>query len=379
MGPLSGIRVIEIASAAPGPFAVTLLADAGADVVRVERPDVVAAKGHRESRDPLRRGRQSIGINLKTEPGRDVLRRLTGGADVLVEGFRPGVAERLGIGPDVLCADNPALVYGRMTGWGQEGRRAPRAGHDINYIALAGALGPLGPADRPPTPPLNLVGDFGGGGFLLAFGILAALLERAHSGRGQVVDAAMVDGAALLTAHLHGLIASGDWTGPRGENLLDGGAPFYTTYETADGGFVAVGAIEEKFYERLVHGLGLDPRDLPDRDDPSTWPVLRERFAATFRTRAREQWDTEFADTDGCVTPVLSPQEAAAHPDNTNRGVFLEATGAHQPAPAPRFSRSSSGVPTAPTPAGTDTETVLAAMDIDSQTSQDLRAGGHVA
>jgi len=339
-GPLHGVRVVEIASAAPGPFACMVLADLGAQVLRVDRANKRRAQPH----DPLARGRRTVSVDLKALDGPAVVKRLVNRADVLVEGFRPGVAERLGIGPDDCHALNPRLIYGRMTGWGQTGPLADRAGHDINYIALAGALEPIGPADQPPVPPLNLLGDFGGGGLLLAFGIVAALYERERSGRGQVVDAAMVDGAALLTAWLHGQRAAGYWTADRGRNLLDGGAPFYTTYRTADGKYVSVGALERRFYAQLLAGLQLDPEQLPAQYDQSGWPQLREEIAAAFRRRTRDEWEEIFAGTDACVTPVLTPEEAAEHPHMRARDAFVEIDGVRQPAPAPRFSRTPGAV-----------------------------------
>jgi alpha-methylacyl-CoA racemase len=330
MGPLHGIRVLEIASLAPAPFGCMILADLGAEVLRVDRTSGGGLG------PPLGRGRRSVAVDLKHPDGPAAVLRLVESADVLVEGFRPGVAERIGIGPQPCLARNPRLVYARMTGWGQDGPLAPRAGHDINYIAVAGALEPIGRAGERPVPPLNLVGDFGGGGMLLAVGVLAALVERERSGAGQVVDAAMVDGAALLTTFLHGMRNGGMWSHPRGENLLDGGAPFYDTYETADGRYVAVGAIEPQFYAALLAGLGLAGEELPAQQDRSGWPVLRERFAAVFACRTRDEWASLFADTDACVTPVLAPDEAAAHPHNAARGVFVDGA----PAPAPRFSRT---------------------------------------
>jgi len=342
MGPLSGVKVVEVASLAPAPFGCMVLADLGAEVLRVDRarPDGSGVVGAVPLGPPLGRGRRSVSVNLKHPDGAAAVVRLAASADVFVEGFRPGVAERLGIGPDECLARNPRLVYGRMTGWGQDGPLAPRAGHDINYIGVAGALEPIGRAGERPVPPLNLVGDFGGGGMLLALGVVAALYERERSGAGQVVDAAMVDGAALLTTFLHGMRAAGMWSEPRGENLLDGGAPFYDTYATADGRYLSVGALEPQFYAALLAGLGLAGEELPPQLDRSGWPVLRERFTAVFATRTRDEWTEIFAGTDACVTPVLAPGEAAGHPHNVARSVFVEADGVLQPAPAPRFSRT---------------------------------------
>ncbi|HEY7015460.1 MAG TPA: CaiB/BaiF CoA-transferase family protein [Streptosporangiaceae bacterium] len=375
MGPLDGVRVIEIASLAPAPFGCMILSDLGADVLRVERAETC---GRPAPPDPLARGRRSIGINLKAAEGVELLLRLVAGADVLVEGFRPGVAERLGFGPEVCAGRNPRLVYGRMTGWGQDGPLAPTAGHDIDYIAIAGALFPIGRAGERPVPPLNLVADFGGGGMLLALGILAALIERERSGLGQVVDAAMVDGSALLTAFLYGLRAAGAWRDERGVNLLDGGAPFYDTYETADGGAVAVGALEAKFYAELLAGLGLAGEDLPGQHDRAGWPVLRARFAEVFATRTRDEWAAVFAGSDGCVAPVLSPAEAHRHPHNAARGTFAEVGGVVQPAPAPRFGRTPAGHPDAPPVPGADTDTVLAGLGCKPDEIAALRASGTV-
>jgi alpha-methylacyl-CoA racemase len=363
-GPLAGLRVLEIASLAPAPFACTLLADLGAEVLRVDRVSDVRPTVA-TSADPLGRGRRSIAVDLKHPDGGALVRRLAGRADVMVESFRPGVAERLGIGPEDCHAVNPRLVYGRMTGWGQSGPLADRAGHDINYIAVSGALGLIGPADRPPEPPVNLVGDFGGGGMLLAVGILAALWERERSGQGQVVDAAMVDGAALLTTALHGLRAVGSWPGERGTNLLDGGAPFYATYETADGKHVAVGPLEERFYARLLDGLGLaDDPELPAQYDRARWPELRQRLATAFKQRTRDEWAARFEGTDACVSPVLSPWEAAAHPHNAARGVFTETGGVCQPAPAPRLDRTPAAVQGPPPVPGQHTRTALSEWGI---------------
>jgi len=375
MGPLDGVRVIEIASLAPAPFGCMVLSDLGADVLRVERAENC---GRPAPPDPLARGRRSIGINLKAAEGVELLLRLVAGADVLVEGFRPGVAERLGFGPEVCAGRNPRLVYGRMTGWGQDGPLAPTAGHDIDYIAIAGALFPIGRAGERPVPPLNLVADFGGGGMLLALGILAALIERERSGFGQVVDAAMVDGSALLTSFLYGLRAAGAWRDERGVNLLDGGAPFYDTYETADGGAVAVGALEAKFYAELLAGLGLAGEDLPGQHDRAGWPVLRARFAEVFATRTRDEWAEVFAGSDGCVAPVLSPAEAHRHPHNAARGTFAEVGGVMQPAPAPRFGRTPAGPPEAPPVPGADTDAVLEGLGSAPDEIAALRAGGTV-
>ncbi|WP_433384405.1 CaiB/BaiF CoA transferase family protein [Actinoplanes sp. CA-142083] len=343
-GPLAGVRVVELAGLAPGPFGCMILADLGADVILVDRP----GGGRTPPHGPMQRGRRVVELDLKTPEGIESLLRLVERADVLVEGYRPGVAERLGFGPGDCEKINPRLVYGRMTGWGQDGPLAARAGHDIDYIAVAGALEPIGRAGERPHAPLNLIGDFAGGGMLLAVGILAALLERERSGCGQVVDAAMVDGSALLMAFFHGMIANGSWPFPRGANLLDGGAPFYDTYETSDGGFVAVGALEPAFYAALLDGLGLTDADLPGQLDRNGWPLLRDRFASVFRTRTRGEWTGVFAGTDACVAPVLSPAEAPGHPHNQARKAFVEVDGLAQPAPAPRFARTPPDTPSGP-------------------------------
>ena len=375
-GPLSGLKVVELAGLAPGPFATMILADLGADVVRVDRAtpgeDVIGLQT-----DPLARGRRSVGINTKTPEGVDLVLKLCDTADVLIEGFRPGVAERIGLGPDVVHARNPRLVYGRMTGWGQDGPLASAAGHDINYIGIAGALEPIGRAGERPVPPLNLVGDFGGGGLLLAMGVLAALHERTTSGQGQVVDASMVDGAALLTTSLHGMAAAGLWGGGRGDNMLDGGAPFYDTYETSDGKYVAVGAIEMRFWGDLVKVLELDPDSLPLHVDKTQWPRLREILAAAIGKYTRDDLVARAEGTDACLTPVLAPGEAASHPHNAARGTFVEIGGMVQPAPAPRFGRTPPETPEAPHAKGSDTEAVLAELGVTDLDA--LRSAGAIA
>jgi len=372
VGPLEGLTVIEIASLGPGPFCAMVLADLGAQVIRVDRREGMAALPL--AMDPLNRGRRSIVLDLKRPEAREVVLRLVERADVLQEGFRPGVAERLGIGPDVCLGRNPRLVYARLTGWGQDGPLAARAGHDIDYIGLVGALHPIGRAGGPPVPPLNLLGDFGGGGMLAALGVLAALWERQRSGRGQVVDAAMVDGSALLTAMFHGMRAAGLWNDERGTNLLDTGAPFYDCYETADGKHVAVGALEPQFFMGLLMGLGIDPGSLPLQFDPSGWPVLRERLAAAFRTRTRDEWDQVFSGVDACVAPVLTMEEAARHPHNVERGTFVEVGGLTQPAPAPRFGRTPAAVPSPPAAAGEHTDEILAECGFTPEEVAALRA-----
>ncbi len=330
-GPLAGVRVLELAGLAPGPFAGMMLADHGAEVLRVDR---VAAVSDRPRRDVMDRGKRTIGLDLKSPEGVEAFKKLAAGADVVIEVFRPGVAERLGIGPADLHAVNERLVYGRMTGWGQEGPLAPRAGHDIDYIAISGALSLLGREGGKPTPPINILGDFAGGGLMLAYGVLLALFERERTGRGRVIDAAMVDGAAALFAMFYHGVQAGAW-GPRGTNLLDTGAPMYDTYETADGGFLAVGSLEPQFWAEMVAKMGLS--DLPDRDDSANWPEIRKRLATEFRARTRAEWEAVFEGSDACVSPVLSMDEAVRHPHNQARGTFVEVDGMTHPAPAPRL------------------------------------------
>jgi alpha-methylacyl-CoA racemase len=340
-GPLAGVRVLELPSIGPAPFATMLLADLGADVVRVDRPGGQPLQVVPPEHDLLGRGKRSVAIDLKVAAGVERLLRLVERADALVEGFRPGVAERLGVGPDVCLARAPALVYARMTGWGQDGPYAGTAGHDITYVATAGVLNAVGEAGGAPQVPLNLVGDFAGALYLTT-GLLAALHASRTSGRGQVVDAAMVDSSAHLMTAFHGLLARGAWRDERGSNLLDGGAPFYGVYETSDGGWMAVGALEPRFYAELVDRLGLDPgdADATGRSDPSRWPALRERLAAAFATRTREEWRAAFAGSDACVAPVLSMTEAQRDEHLVARGTFAEHDGVVQPAPTPRFSRT---------------------------------------
>lgn len=369
-GPLHGISVVEFASIGPGPFAAMMLADLGARVVRVERPDAIGGKA---PQDPLLRGRAaSMSIDLRHADGPGVALRLVGVSDVLIEGLRPGVMERLGLGPGPCLEVNPRLVYGRMTGWGQHGPRAPEAGHDIGYIALSGALHAIGEADLPPPPPLNLVGDFGGGALLLVVGILAALAERGVSGLGDVIDAAMVDGSALLTSMMHGMRASGLWSDARGSNLFDGSAPFYRCYRTADDRFVAVGALEPQFYAELLEGLGLSGDDLPDQYDRSGWPRLRERFGEVFAGRTRDEWTEAFAGSDACVAPVLGMAEAPDDPHLAARGTFVDVAGVTQPASAPRFGRAATPEPGAPRPPGSDTRAVLTDLGYDDEAIEAL-------
>lgn len=347
MGPLDGIRVLEFEAIGPGPFAGMLLSDMGADVLLVDRPASSGLGLERERwYDVMMRGRRSVTLDLKSAGGRAAALDLAARADALIEGFRPGVMERLGLGPEVLLARNPRLVYGRMTGWGQSGPLASRAGHDINYIALAGVLHAFGRSGEAPVPPLNLVGDFGGGGMLLAFGIACALLEARRSGKGQVVDAAMVEGASLLAAMFSGFLAAGRWSEVRGANILDTGAPWYDAYETRDAKYVAIGAIEPKFYADLLERLGLS--DLPEQNDRSRWPELRRRFAQAFKSKTRKEWCAVFEGSDACFAPVLTFGEARAHPHNVARAGFVKVGGVDQPAPAPRFSRTPGAVRAAP-------------------------------
>ncbi|NOY55342.1 MAG: CoA transferase [Actinobacteria bacterium] len=368
MGPLNGVTIVEIGSIGPGPFCGMMLSDLGANVVRVERPDPQPYP------ELLHRGRASIAVDLKHPEAAGVVLRLVERADGLIEGFRPGVAERLGIGPDACLDRNPRLVYGRMTGFGQEGPLASVAGHDIDYIALSGALYPIGLAGGPPVVPLNLLGDFGGGGMLLAVGMLAGLLEAARSGRGQVVDAAMVDGSALLTTFVHSMLSAGLWSRRRGDNLLDGGAPFYGVYETSDGNYMAVGALEPKFFTELLDRLGLDTDAVPNQYDRSQWPRMRELFRRTFATRTRAEWTAIFDTADACVAPVLSLEEAPAHPHNRARRTFVEVEGIVQPAPAPRFGRTPVDTPGPVSKPGQDTEEVLESFGFRSEEIAALRA-----
>ena len=346
--PLAGVRVVELAGMGPGPHAAVLLADLGADVVRVERPGAAPP------------GRSSVAADLKSVAGREVVLSLAERADVLVEGFRPGVTERLGVGPADCAARNPRLVYARMTGWGQHGPLADRAGHDINYLAVTGVLDAIGRAGAPPTVPLNLVGDFGGGSLYLVVGVLSALLERERSGCGQVVDAAVVDGVSHLAAAIWGLRGAGRWRDERGTNRLDSGAPFYDVYRTADGGHMAVGALEPRFYALLLDGLGLDPAGLPDQDDRAGWPTLRRVFAEAFGARTRAEWTAIFDGVDACVSPVVPFADVPSHPHIAARGTVVEVGGLSRPAPAPRFSRSAAG-PRPARPEPVDARAVLAA------------------
>jgi len=380
-GPLSGVKVIEIQGIGPGPFCGMLLADMGAEVLRIDRAQAVRGGDPAQPPlDTLARGRRSVGVDLKSPDGVETVLRLVEQADAFIEGFRPGVTERLGIGPDECLARNPRLVYGRMTGWGQDGPYSPTAGHDINYIALAGALDPIGRAGEKPVPPLNLVGDFGGGGLILAYGIVCALLEAKTSGKGQVIDAAMVDGAAVLTTFIYGLRAMGFWQDERGTNLLDTGAHFYDTYETADGKYVSIGSIEPQFYAELLRLTGLDKEDLPGQMDRSQWGPMKERLEALFRTKTRDEWDAILESSpDVCYAPVLSMAEAPDHPHNKQRGTFVEVGGVVQPAPAPRLSRTPGAVSRPPAHPGQHTDEALADWGFAADEIAKLRETGAIA
>jgi alpha-methylacyl-CoA racemase len=361
-GPLAGLRVIEVAGIGPAPFCAMLLADLGADVVRIERASGQTDGLQVERRfDVMNRGRRGVALDLKDPADVAQALELIDAADVLIEGFRPGTMERLGLGPDVCLVRNPRLVYGRMTGWGQTGPLAHAAGHDINYIALSGVLHANGRAGAPPVAPLNLVGDLGGGGLLLAFGLLAAVLERVASGRGQVVDASMVEGSALLMTLFYGLHAAGDWRDAHGTNLLDSAAHFYDVYETADAKFVSVGAVEARFYVELMSALGLSADDARQRFERSTWAQRKAEVAAAFRTRTRAEWCAALEGTDACFAPVLGLAEAPHHPHNVARGTFVDIGGIVQPAPAPRFSRTPPAIPAEPCASSSSVSSILAA------------------
>ncbi len=378
-GPLDGLRVIELAGLGPAPFCGMILADLGADVVRVDRKGSVSDwLLSSPTHDVHNRGKGSIVIDLKNPEGVRIALDLIASADALIEGYRPGVAERMGVGPGECLARNPALVYGRMTGWGQTGPNAAMAGHDIDYIALSGALGSIGTAERP-IPPLNLVGDLGGGGMLLAVGVLAAVFSARRTGEGQVVDAAMVDGSALLMASHHGLMADDSWVARRESNLLDGAAPFYTTYRTSDGGHMAVGALEPQFFAELLEVLGLDIDSLPAQMDRDGWPAMREAIASRFAEGTRDAWEEAFSGRDACVAPVLSMEEAPDHPHNRDRETFIDVGGHPQPAPAPRFSSTPSTRPTAPVARGADTGSILAGLGYSPEQVGKLRESGAVA
>lgn len=378
-GPLSGVKIAEFAGIGPGPFCAMMLADLGADIVRIDRADkVTGADPAKPSLDVLNRGRRSIGVNLKDPDGVDAVLTLVERSDALLEGFRPGVMERLGLGPDVCLERNPRLVYGRMTGWGQDGPMADVAGHDINYMSLTGALAAIGRAGEPPVPPLNLVADFGGGGMVLALGIAAALVERNSSGRGQVVDAAMVDGVSVMMSIFHGMTAMGVWHEERGTNMLDSGAHWYDAYETSDHKYVSVGPVEPQFYALLLDKMGLDAAEFPQYDQ-SRWPELKRRFAQIFATRTRDEWCDLLEGTDACFAPILTMSEAPAHPHNVARGTFVTEYGIPQAAPAPRFSRTPARIDAPPPHAGQHTDAVLAEFGLDAERIASLHASGAIA
>lgn len=381
-GPLAGVRVVELAGIGPGPFTAMMLADLGADVIRVDRVTEVRPEAFGTPHpDLLNRGRRSVAVDLKSTGGREVVLALVRGSDALIEGFRPGVTERLGLGPADCLAANSRLIYGRMTGWGQDGPNAAYAGHDIGYLALTGALHGIGRADERPVPPMNLLGDFGGGGMMLALGIVAALYAVRSGAAGQVVDAAIVDGVSVLSTQIHALRRLGRWHDPRGVNLLDGGAPFYDTYECADGRYLAVGALETRFYDELVRltGFPLPPDEALDRTDLANWPALRQAWARLFRTRTRDEWAGLLERSDACVAPVLDWREAPEHPHLAERNVFVEHAGVTQPAPAPRFGGTPTALRRPPPHPGEHTDELLAEAGFDPEGIRALRAADAVA
>ena len=378
-GPLEGVRIIELAGLGPAPFAGMMLADAGADIIRIDRADRATYPPREEPHvDLMNRGRRSVAVDLKHPDGVALVLRLLEEADGLMEGFRPGVAERLGLGPDECLACNPKLVYGRMTGYGQGGPMAQAAGHDIDYIALSGALEAIGRQGERPLPPLNLVGDFGGGGMLLAFGMVAAILGARITGKGQVIDAAMVDGAASLMTMTYTLRAAGVWQDGRGTNLLDTGAHFYEVYETSDGRYMGVGAIEPQFYSELMRRLGLGDEDLSIQMDRTTWPEMKERFTNIFASKTRAEWEAVFAGSDACVAPVLSAAEAPDHPHNKARGTFTEVAGVVQPAPAPRFLSTPGSIRRPPPNPGQYADEALADWGMPTDEIAALRSSGAI-
>ncbi|MGO9607604.1 MAG: CaiB/BaiF CoA transferase family protein [Candidatus Binataceae bacterium] len=380
MGPLTGYRVIELAGIGPGPMCAMLLSDMGADVLRIDRLSSAGLGiSMRAKFDVLNRGRRSVALDLKKPEAIEAVLRLIEEADALIEGFRPKVMERLGLGPDVCLARNPRLIYGRMTGWGQEGPMAEAAGHDINYIALTGALHSIGRKGDRPLPPLNLVGDFGGGALYLALGVVAGLLEAQKSGKGQVVDAAMVDGASSLMTAIYGIKAAGVWTNERGDNLLDTGAHFYEVYETSDGKYVSIGSIEAKFYDELLELSGLKGQELPHQMDRSSWPALKERLTAIFKSKTRDEWCKIMEGSDVCFAPVLSMEEAPQHPHNRHRGTFVEQDGVVQPGPAPRFSRTPGKIQRPPASPGQHTDEALRDWGFSNAELEKLRSQGAIA
>src|SRR5579863_596102 len=379
MGVLSGYRVIELAGIGPGPMCAMLLSDMGADVVRIDRlADAALGIAMDTKYSLLNRGRRSVALDLKQPEAIEALLKMVERADALIEGFRPGVTERLGLGPDTCLARNPRLVYGRMTGWGQEGPLAHAAGHDINYIALSGALHSIGRKGEAPVPPLNLVGDFGGGGVYLALGVVAGMLEAKTSGKGQVIDVAMIDGASSLMAGIYGLRGAGVWNDNRGENILDTGAHYYNVYETSDGKYVSVGSIEGKFYAELLRLTGLEGEKLPRQNDRTQWAAFQERLKAVFKTKTRDQWCAIMEGSEVCFAPVLSLIEAPQHPHNLHRGTFVEVDGVVQPAPAPRFSRTPSKIQCPPARPGEHTEEALRDWGFKPSELEGLRSSGAI-
>lgn len=383
MGPLVGVRVVEMAGIGPAPFTAMLLADMGAEVIRVDRAKQEGGfLAFDRSKEVMNRSRPSVAVELKSEAGVETVLQLIDSADILLEGFRPGVMERLGLGPDICHARNPRLVYGRMTGWGQEGPLAQSAGHDINYIAIAGALGAIGRPGQPPTLPLNLVGDFGGGGMMMAMGLLAAYISAQKTGQGQVVDGAMVDGASLLMTYFYGIRQVGLHSEQRGVNLLDGGAPFYDTYETADGKWVAFGPIESHFYGNFLRLVGIPADDpvlnLKDQYNAKKWPAIRERLTALFKSKTRDEWTDLLAHEDVCLAPVLSMTEATEHPQAVERASFVTHAGMTQPAPAPRFSRTPAQIQSPPALPGQHSVEVLKAWGFSDERIEELLATGAV-
>lgn len=374
MGPLNGVRIIEIAGIGPAPFAGMLLADMGAEVIRVERPGG-GSFPLPEDQDYLNRGKRCIAVNLKSPEGVDVVLKLAETADAFLEGFRPGVVEKLGIGPDVIRGINKKLVYGRMTGWGQTGPYAQKVGHDINYIAIAGALHAIGQAGSKPTVPLSLVGDFGGGGLMMAYGLVSALFEASRSGEGQVVDSAMIDGAATLMACTYGTHQMGFWSAERGTNILDSGAPFYDSYECADGEYMAVGAVEPQFYTELLDGMGINKNDLPEQMAMDQWPAMKETFTAVFKTKSRAEWTAVFENRNACVSPILQMGEVIDNEHIKARDTLIEIDGNLQPAPAPRFSRTEAKIAHPAVAIGANTDEILAELSLDSEA---LRNSGAV-
>ncbi len=379
MGPLTGMKVVELAGIGPGPFCCMLLADMGAEVIRVDRTANVGKDADTAKWNLLTRGRRNIAVDLKKPEGVETVLKLVEQADALIEGFRPGVTERLGLGPDVCMGRNAKLVYGRMTGWGQDGPIAGAAGHDINYISLSGALHAIGERGGPPTPPMNLVGDFGGGALYMAVGVLAAITEARQSGRGQVVDCSMVEGSASLMTAMYGALAAGSWIEERGKNRLDKGAHYYNVYETKDGKHVSIGSIEPQFYELLLQNTGLKGQEIPPQADREKWPEMTERLAAIFKTKTRDEWCAIMENTDICFAPILSMSEAMKHPQNIARGSFVTVDGVPQPGPAPRFSRTRAEIARPPAKAGEHTDEALADWGFSADEIASLRSAGAVA